>query len=177
MRMQGIFARVLGGLLLALVGILVVFVLGMRARSVSVRNGVRKLSRATKRYPLKSAGTAGAYASVVRHVGRRSGREYQTPIHAVPTQDGFVVALPYGSDVDWVNNVVAQPFAVIVHDGQAYQVDRAELVPLAAVEEHFTHADRWAHRLFRVEQALHVRRVPGDGPPQPLPAATREAPR
>ncbi len=39
--------------------------------------------------------------ALVKHVGRRSGRHYQTPIIAVPVADGFVIALTYGSHVDW----------------------------------------------------------------------------
>jgi deazaflavin-dependent oxidoreductase (nitroreductase family) len=43
---------------------------------------------------------------LVRHRGRRSGRTYRTPvfIFAAPP-DGYVVALVYGPDTDWVRNV------------------------------------------------------------------------
>ena len=87
-------AIVVGGLLFVLSAIAAVFVVGMRRRSPTVINAVRRLARATKRLPLKSAGRSRAYASVVRHVGRTSGREYETPVRAVATADGFVIALP-----------------------------------------------------------------------------------
>ncbi len=45
--------------------------------------------------------------AVVVHRGRRSGREHRTPVWAFPAGDGFVVALTYGAERDWVRNVVA----------------------------------------------------------------------
>ena len=44
---------------------------------------------------------------VVIHRGRRSGRRYQTPVNVFPAGDGFVFALTYGPDTDWVRNVLA----------------------------------------------------------------------
>jgi deazaflavin-dependent oxidoreductase (nitroreductase family) len=44
---------------------------------------------------------------VVLHHGRRSGRSYRTPVSVFPTRDGYVIALFYGSDTDWVRNVTA----------------------------------------------------------------------
>lgn len=44
---------------------------------------------------------------VVIHRGRRSGRQYQTPVNVFPAEDGYVFALTYGPDTDWVRNVLA----------------------------------------------------------------------
>lgn len=44
---------------------------------------------------------------VVRHRGRRSGRWYRTPVNAFRVPSGYVVALVYGEDSDWVRNVLA----------------------------------------------------------------------
>lgn len=44
---------------------------------------------------------------VVVHRGRRSGRQYQTPVNVFPTADGYRFALAYGADADWVKNVLA----------------------------------------------------------------------
>lgn len=45
--------------------------------------------------------------AVVVHRGRRSGRTFRTPLWAFRRRGGFVIALTYGSDADWVRNVVA----------------------------------------------------------------------
>jgi len=44
---------------------------------------------------------------VVIHRGRRSGRLYQTPVNVFAAKDGYVFALTYGPDTDWVKNVLA----------------------------------------------------------------------
>jgi deazaflavin-dependent oxidoreductase (nitroreductase family) len=152
-------AQFIGACLLALVVLGVVFVAGMRARSRLVLNGVRRLSRAMKPLVMKSAGTPGAYASVVHHVGRTTGRAYVTPVQAVPTDDGFVVALPYGSNTDWLKNVLASGSAVIVTEGTTYRVGQPEIVPLANAADAFPPSDQRTHRRFGVEQCLRVRRV------------------
>jgi deazaflavin-dependent oxidoreductase (nitroreductase family) len=44
---------------------------------------------------------------VVVHRGRRSGRTYRTPVNVFRADGGFLIALTYGADSDWVKNVVA----------------------------------------------------------------------
>jgi deazaflavin-dependent oxidoreductase (nitroreductase family) len=43
----------------------------------------------------------------VVHRGRRTGREYQTPVNVFRTGDGYLIALTYGPASDWVRNVLA----------------------------------------------------------------------
>ena len=64
---------------------------------VAVLGAVRRLARATKGLQLRSAGSAGVYASVIRHAGRSSGMAQETPVRAVSDSGGFVIASPYGS--------------------------------------------------------------------------------
>jgi deazaflavin-dependent oxidoreductase (nitroreductase family) len=159
-------AKLIGGVLLALVATGVVFVVGMRTKSPVVLDTVRRTSRAMKPLALKSAGTPGAYASVIRHVGRTTGRAYETPVGAVAIDDGFVIALPYGPNTDWLKNVLASGSAIIVDEGSTYDVDRPELVPMAAAGRYFSPQDQRAHRMFGVDQCLRVRRL---GPGQSVP--------
>jgi deazaflavin-dependent oxidoreductase (nitroreductase family) len=60
--------------------------------------------------------------SLVRHVGRRSGRSYETPVILAEVPQGFVAELTYGPDVDWYKNVVAAGGCTVVHQGRAYVV-------------------------------------------------------
>ncbi|HEY4464819.1 MAG TPA: nitroreductase family deazaflavin-dependent oxidoreductase, partial [Streptosporangiaceae bacterium] len=60
------------------------------------------LNRVTKRI----APWAPGFGLVV-HGGRRSGRRYETPVNVFPGEDGYVLALTYGPDTDWVKNVMA----------------------------------------------------------------------
>jgi deazaflavin-dependent oxidoreductase (nitroreductase family) len=148
--------------LLALVGVMITFVVGMRAKSPAVLNTVRRTSRAMKPLAMRSAGTPGAPASVIRHVGRTTGRPYETPVGAVAIDNGFVIALPSGSNTDWLKNVLAGGSAVIVDEGSTYEVDQPEVVPLAVEALSFSPQDQRAHRLFGVEQCLRVRRITSD---------------
>jgi len=45
--------------------------------------------------------------AVVIHRGRKSGKTFQTPLFAFRRGNGFVIALTYGSQTDWVRNVLA----------------------------------------------------------------------
>lgn len=44
---------------------------------------------------------------VVVHVGRKSGHRYETPVNVFPTPTGYLFALTYGTDTDWLKNVLA----------------------------------------------------------------------
>jgi deazaflavin-dependent oxidoreductase (nitroreductase family) len=44
---------------------------------------------------------------VILHTGRRSQRRYRTPVNVFAVPHGYVVALNYGPDSDWVKNVLA----------------------------------------------------------------------
>lgn len=137
------------------------FVVGMRRKSRPIVNAMRRVNRRVfNPRQMRSAGTPGAYASIVRHTGRRSGTSYETPVVAEPTDDGFAIALPYGTRSDWVRNVLAAGRATIVDEGSEHHVDRPRLVPMAEAEGLFPEKDRRSHRMFRVEQALLVRRAP-----------------
>jgi deazaflavin-dependent oxidoreductase (nitroreductase family) len=155
-------AKFVGGLSLALGVIGIVFVAGMRTKSPLVLNPVRRAGRASKRFVLKSSGTPGGIASVVRHVGRTTGRTYETPVQAVPTDDGFVIALPYGPNTDWLKNVLAAGSATVMHEGNLHRVDQPAIVPLSVAAPLFSPKDQRTHRLFGVDQYLLVRRADPD---------------
>jgi deazaflavin-dependent oxidoreductase (nitroreductase family) len=155
-------AKLVGGLLLALAAIGIVFMAGMRTKSPLVLNAVRRISRAMKPLAMKSAGRPGAYASVIRHVGRTTGRPYETPVGAVATDDGFVIALPYGSNTDWLKNVLASGSATIVDEGNTFRVDQPAIVATAVAAPLFPPEELRTLRLFGVDKCLRVRRVEPD---------------
>ena len=153
-------ATVVVGLALVLVAIGVVFFVGMRTGSPLVRNVVRRFNRGLGNpHQMKTAGTPGAYASVIRHVGRTTGRSYETPLVPFPTDDGFVIALPYGPGTDWLKNVMASGSATIVHEGNTYQVDQPELVPTAIAGPYMPAKEQRELRRYAIDQCLRVRNV------------------
>lgn len=62
--------------------------------------------RATNRVTRPIAGWVPGFAIVV-HLGRRTGRLYRTPVNLFRSGDRYVIALTYGPDRDWVNNVLS----------------------------------------------------------------------
>jgi deazaflavin-dependent oxidoreductase (nitroreductase family) len=44
--------------------------------------------------------------AVLTHIGRRSGRTFQTPVNLFRHGDDYVFACTYGSDAQWVRNVL-----------------------------------------------------------------------
>ena len=129
----------------------------------SVQNALRWLTRAMRPLALRSAGKEGSSTSVVRHVGRRSGRTYETPVIAVQHDDSFLIALPYGKRTDWLKNVLHKGSATIVTDGHTYEVDRPEVIPMTKATAYFRPREQRMHRQFRVDTALRVRQRPDAG--------------
>lgn len=125
-----------------------------------VQNALRLFTRVMRPLALRSAGGEGSGTSVVRHVGRRSGRTYETPVIAVPHGDGFLIALPYGERTDWLKNVLASGSAVIVTNGHTYEVGQPEVISMAEATAHFRPTEQRMHRWFRVGAALQLHRAP-----------------
>jgi deazaflavin-dependent oxidoreductase (nitroreductase family) len=64
--------------------------------------------------------------AVIRHIGRHSGKRYETTIMVEPMGDRFVIALTYGADVDWYRNVRATGSASLLWHGRLYKLDQLE---------------------------------------------------
>ena len=137
-----------------------VFVLGMRAKSPLVLGAVVALSRrVVNPRQLVLAGQPGAYASIIRHVGRRTGRAYETPVGVVADGDTFLIVLPYGRGTQWLRNVLAAGEAVLVTEGRTYRVDRPEVIPTQEIAGRLSPSDRRAVRLFATDDCLRLHRA------------------
>lgn len=64
--------------------------------------------------------------ALIRHVGRTTGRSYETPVILAALPQGFVAELTYGDKVDWYRNIVAAGGCVVVYRGRQYRVNRIE---------------------------------------------------
>lgn len=70
--------------------------------------------------------------ATLRHQGRKSGRTYETPVMAFPTGSGWLIALAYGADVQWLRNVEHTGRATLSRRGERYQVTSIRRVDAAA---------------------------------------------
>lgn len=82
----------------------------------------------------KSAGSRHSPLGLLTHAGRRSGRTDQTPLRPIPQGDGFVLALTYGRQVDWCQNVLAAGTCKVAYKSRIYELDRPEVVSAPEVE-------------------------------------------
>lgn len=94
----------------------------------------RQFSKRANRIARRFAGTRPGMLyfdmAALHHVGRRSGREYVTPLSAYPLGDGFVLGVAY-PEVDWYANVMAAGRCTLDWCGNQYALERPELIPAA----------------------------------------------
>jgi deazaflavin-dependent oxidoreductase (nitroreductase family) len=65
---------------------------------------------------------------VLTHRGRTTGRSYQTPINVFRRGDDYFFFLTYGSDVQWVKNVLAGGSCSVETRGRIVELAEPELV-------------------------------------------------
>lgn len=65
---------------------------------------------------------------IIGHRGRKTGTIHRAPINVFRAGDAWVVALTYGSDVDWVKNVLAAGGCTLETRGRTYELGQPELI-------------------------------------------------
>jgi F420H(2)-dependent quinone reductase len=60
--------------------------------------------------------------SLVRHVGRKTGKTYETPLILARLGRDFIAELTYGEDVSWYRNAVAANGCRIVWKGVEHRI-------------------------------------------------------
>jgi deazaflavin-dependent oxidoreductase (nitroreductase family) len=111
-----------------------------------------QLTQLTRRDPVRSlsnriflmvSGKSFRAYSIVTHTGRRSGRRYRNPVSAYPLGDGFVIAVLYGSQSQWVRNVMATHRFTLRTKGRDYPLERPEFIPATQALPAFPAPTRW----------------------------------
>jgi deazaflavin-dependent oxidoreductase (nitroreductase family) len=156
--------RVVSVVVAALIGACVVFfgvlLAGLRWQLAPVVDFIRRMNRAvTNPRVMRTAGTTQTETSVIEHVGRTSGRAYQTPVDIIPTRTGLLIALPYGMRADWTRNVLAAGAATVVTRGERVAVDRPTIVAAADMADLIPRRTQRMLGLFGVGQCLHLERT------------------
>ena len=105
----------------------------------------------------RNAGSAKSPFAILRHVGRRSGKEFETPIMVSPLGEDFVLALTYGPKVDWYRNLQANGKGTLTWHGKVYAIEKLE--PLdrdTGLAAHHLH-ERVILRILKVENFVRVK--------------------
>jgi hypothetical protein len=67
--------------------------------------------------------------AVVVHHGRTSDRRYRTPVIAFRIHNGYLIALPYGAERDWVKNVGSAGSCTLERFGRQLALTNPRLLP------------------------------------------------
>ena len=96
--------------------------------------------------------------AILSHVGRRSGKPYETVIWVWPTREGFVIALTYGTRVDWYRNMVAAGGGTVFWHRKVYAVGKPEPIDAGTALPAFPAFFRLIFRTFgRQEEFVRVK--------------------
>lgn len=156
--------RIVAVVVVTLIGAVVVFLglllAGLRWKLAPVVDFIRRMNKSVSNpRVMRTAGTAQTQTAVIEHVGRTSGRAYQTPVDVIPTRTGLLIALPYGVRADWTRNVLAAGAATVVAQGERVAVDQPTIVATAAVADLIPRRTQRMLRLFGVRHCLHLERT------------------
>ncbi|GAA4288717.1 nitroreductase/quinone reductase family protein [Georgenia daeguensis] len=155
------FRKVLLWWAVGAVGAVVAFFVVLRSGGPRTKDAVAQFNkRVLNPVMLRLAGRRHWYASVLRHTGRRSGREYATPVVAVPLDGGFVIPLPYGEKVDWLRNLLAGGHAVLRSKGTTYDVSAPQVLDAAVVLPTLEPRYQRVWRRYDIEKFVRVRASP-----------------
>ena len=106
---------------------------------------------------LRIAGARYSPFALIRHVGRRSGKAYQTPLIIQRVPGGFILALTYGRRTDWYRNLVAAQGGTVRWHGRDYQLQQPELIDRATGIAAFPLPARPILTLNKIGQFARVR--------------------
>jgi deazaflavin-dependent oxidoreductase (nitroreductase family) len=98
--------------------------------------------------------------AVVKHRGRKSGRDLTVPVAVIVTAECFVINLPWGARTNWVRNVLAAGGCTIRWRGTDHRVDDARIIDEAAARPYYSRL-AWtiARRLFPADAWLLLYRA------------------
>jgi deazaflavin-dependent oxidoreductase (nitroreductase family) len=65
--------------------------------------------------------------ALILNRGRRSGRQYRTPVVGWFAQDEFTVPLTYGPNTDWVRNLQTAGGGRLITRGRSYRIEAPEI--------------------------------------------------
>jgi deazaflavin-dependent oxidoreductase (nitroreductase family) len=65
---------------------------------------------------------------VITHIGRKSGRRLRTPVNVFRAPEGFLIALTYGPNSQWVQNVLASGSAELQTRCKKYHLSAPTVV-------------------------------------------------
>jgi deazaflavin-dependent oxidoreductase (nitroreductase family) len=122
--MKGIWGMVIAASVIALLAVLLtpVLLIRLRRRWVAAFNSA-VTNRITSRFANRLPGFG-----ILTHIGRKSGKVYCTPVNVFRVPEGFLIALTYARESEWVRNVVAAGACQLETRRAPYQLSAPTIV-------------------------------------------------
>jgi deazaflavin-dependent oxidoreductase (nitroreductase family) len=95
--------------------------------------------------------------AVLRHRGRRSGREYEVPVGLRAAPDAYYVALVFGDRTQWVRNVMAAGGCSVRWRGRDIALTDPTIVRADEAAFAFPAVLRWMMRAVGADQLIRFR--------------------
>ena len=126
------------------------------------RRLIRAIARVVNPLVLRIAGRRHMpVLGIVHHRGRRTGRDYATPLGIRPTAgSGFVIPLTFSGASAWYQNIRAAGECVITYQGADHTVARPVIVDRAAAGSAFPRYERLALRLIGINEFVLLTATP-----------------
>ena len=95
--------------------------------------------------------------AILTHLGRKSGRTYRTPINVFRRGDHYFIYLTYGSEVQWVKNVLANGSCTVETRGRVVDLIEPELITDPELRPAPPHVRFVERRIAGVSQYVRMR--------------------
>jgi deazaflavin-dependent oxidoreductase (nitroreductase family) len=102
--------------------------------------------------------------AVLTHHGRRTGGTYRTPVNVFRRGDTYLFFLTYGSDAQWVRNVLSTGTCSIETRGRVVELVEPELITDPELRPAPALVRFVERRIAGVTQYLRMRAAPSDPP-------------
>jgi deazaflavin-dependent oxidoreductase (nitroreductase family) len=96
---------------------------------------------------------------ILEHVGRKSGKQFRTPLTVFSTDEGVAILLTYGPNRDWLKNVIAAGGGRIKRYGKTFGVTDPRVVSKAEAAASVTGLWQPIFGRLPFDQAVLLRRV------------------
>lgn len=129
----------------------------MRVFNKSITNPLLRMFANSSRGPF----------AVLRHIGRRSGKPYETTIMVWPLEDYFVIALTYGESVDWYRNILAAGRCTLHWHGREFTLGKPEPIEARRALQAFPPLFKMALNTRRTMPFVQMKKIAATEPVKP----------
>jgi deazaflavin-dependent oxidoreductase (nitroreductase family) len=119
-------------------------------------DGLRKFNRSIFN-PIIKLFAGHFFYSLVFHIGRRSGKNYSTPVVAIKKGEFIFIPLPYGANTDWFLNVQAKGECVVKIKGKLFSSTYPEIIDSTIALSAFPSIFQGAFKRASINQYLRLR--------------------